>query len=371
MDDRLVSSADSSGAAVPGRGGDPPRARARPARLTLVLLVVFLVSGATLMIDAFLVEPGWIEVNRTIEFVPAIPASQPDLTIIHLSDLHIGRLGTRERRAAAMINEARPDLILISGDLTRHGATPEDLEGFLGALRSTYGKFAVWGNEDYRGGVATDWGPVSLKRAGFRLLRNESVRLPRTAGRIHVAGLDDPVSGHDNLSLAMARIPRRDVCILLSHTPEIVRYLGNWDIDLVFAGHTHGGQVRLPLLGALWVPPGTRGFLEGWYDAGRGVRLHVSRGLGWSLVPARLLCRPRIDRITLRGGSGPERAGGGRAIRRSSGPIAPGRQDSVRAGTGRSSAAPTDGFDSGAGPLSQWARVGGGAREFVPNLEER
>ncbi|MBI4169804.1 MAG: metallophosphoesterase [Acidobacteria bacterium] len=292
-------------------------------RPTRFLLVVCLASGAALMIDAFLVEPDWIEVHRSVEFIPAMPASQPDLTIVHLSDLHVGRFGLRERRALAMVNDARPDLILVSGDLTRRGATPADLERFLGALRSRYGNFAVWGSHDHRDGVATGWGPESLERAGFTLLRNSSVRLPRAAGRIHVAGLDDPASGHDNLSRAMARVPRRDVCILLSHTPEIVRYLGNWDIDLVFAGRTHGGQVRLPLLGAIWVPPGTRGFLEGWYDAGPGVRLHVSRGLGWSFLPARLLCRPRIDRITLRGGTGPGGGDGGRVTRRSRRPTAP------------------------------------------------
>lgn len=352
MDDGLASRSAYGGAAAPGAGGDPPQTSVRPARLTRVLLAVFLVSGATLMIDAFLVEPDWIEVSRSLEFVPALPVSQPDLTIIHLSDLHVGRIGARERRAVAMINDVRPDLILVSGDLTRDGATPADLEGFLGALRSRYGNFAVWGSQDHGGGVAAGWGPGSLKRAGFTLLRNSSVRLPRPAGRIHVAGLDDPAGGHDNLSLAMARIPRRDVCILLSHTPEIVRDLGNWDIDLVFTGHTHGGQVRLPRLGALWAPAGTRGYLEGWYDGGRGVRLHVSRGLGWSHVPARLFCRPRIDRITLRGGAAPGRVDGGRAIR-------------------RSSAAPTDVFDSGAVALSQWARCRGGAREFVANLEER
>jgi predicted MPP superfamily phosphohydrolase len=86
-----------------------------------------------------------------------------------------------------------------------------------------------------------------------------------------------------------------------------VRSLGNWDIDLVLAGHTHGGQVRVPLVGALWVPFGTRDYLDGWFDVAPDVRLHVSRGLGWSWLPIRFFCRPTIDIITLRAGRKPGR----------------------------------------------------------------
>ena len=125
------------------------------------------------------------------------------------------------------------------------------------------------------------------------------------SGAILIAGVDDPVTGHDSLKRAMASVSRRDLSILATHSPEIVGDLGNWDIDMVLAGHTHGGQVRLPILGAPVVPDGTRPYVEGWFDVDGGARLHVSRGLGWCGLPIRFLCRPHIDVITLRGGPPP------------------------------------------------------------------
>lgn len=252
-----------------------------------------------------LVEPNWIETVRTVEFLPMVRPSAPDLTLVHLSDIHIGALGKRERRAIDIINGARPDIIILSGDLVHNGDRPRELEAFLGSLRARYGKFVVWGNHDYSYRVPLTWGPDVVKRAGFTLLCNSSSAITYPGGRIVVAGLDDAITGHDNLRLAMTRVSRKDACILVTHTPEVVSNLGNWDIDIVLAGHTHGGQVRLPIFGALWVPLGTRDYLEGWFDVPPDVRLHVCRGLGWSWLPIRFFCRPAIDVITLRAGRKP------------------------------------------------------------------
>jgi predicted MPP superfamily phosphohydrolase len=278
----------------------PPRSLAK--RWTLYGMVLLALGAA---VDATLVEPNWIEVVRTVERLPMVRPFAPDLTLVHISDIHVGSLGYRERRAIDIIDDAQPDIIVLSGDLVRGADNARDLETFLGSLHARYGKFLVWGNHDYSDGVPGTWGPEVVRRAGFTLLRNSSRAIDYPGGKIVIAGLDDPITGHDNLRLAMTRVSRRDACILVSHTPEVVRSLGNWDIDLVLAGHTHGGQVRLPLVGALWVPFGTRDHLEGWFDVPPGVRLHVSRGLGWSWLPIRFFCRPTIDIITLRAGGRP------------------------------------------------------------------
>ena len=275
--------------------------RGRWGRLVLLALVVTVSVG----VYASLIEPDWIEEVRSVEYMPMLRPGAPDLTLVHLSDIHIGSIGRRERRAIEMVNATRPDLIVISGDLVRSGVRPRDLELFLAALRARSGKFLVWGNHDYWDKLPRTWGPEVVRRAGFTLLSNSSQRVPYAGGRIVIAGLDDSITGHDSLKLAMARVARRDACILLAHSPDIVRSLGNWDIDLVLAGHTHGGQVRLPVLGALWMPNGTTEHQDGWYDVDPGVRLHVSRGLGWSWLPVRFLCRPAIDVITLRAGRPP------------------------------------------------------------------
>jgi uncharacterized protein len=298
-------------AAIPGALTRPWRvepgasARGRAFWQTRVWAAVLLLSVAVILVDAVVVEPSWIETVRSIEYVAGLPARAPDLTLVHISDPHIVQIGLRERRAIDLINDARPDLIVLSGDLTREGSRPADLEKFLGALRSRYGTYAVWGNHDYWDRAAITWGPETLRRSGVTLLRNGNVRLPWPGGRVVIAGVDDPVTGRDNLKEAMHGVPREDVCILISHSPEIAPSLGNWDIDLVMAGHTHGGQIRLPGIGALYVPPGTRDFVEGWFNVQGGARLHVSQGLGWSYLPVRFFCRPRIDVITLRGGRPP------------------------------------------------------------------
>lgn len=306
----------------PGQGR---LARGRP-RLYIVLMSfwprrrggrwLLLTAGLAVFgvgVDAFLIEPNWIEVVRSVEYLPMLRPGAPDLTLVHLSDVHVGSIGHRERRAIDIVNAVHPDIIVISGDLVRGHGRPRDLESFLSSLHSRHGNFLVWGNHDYGDRVPGTWGPDVVRRAGFTLLRNASSVIRSPGGRIVVAGLDDPITGHDNLKLAMARVSRQDACILVAHSPDIVRSLGNWDIDLVLAGHTHGGQVRLPLVGALWVPHGSLDHLEGWFDVNPGVRLHVSRGLGWSWFPVRFLCRPTIDVITLRSGLPPAR-GGSRSI---------------------------------------------------------
>jgi predicted MPP superfamily phosphohydrolase len=308
MDDAAKEGVASGVGTIPALGWEAvgrASTEAKPWSWRALVVALLALSGLAIAVDAFLIEPDWVELTRSIEYVPSLPPSAPDLTVIHLSDPHVARLGARERRAIEMINGARPDLILVTGDLTRRPASATDLQAFLGSLRARYGRFAVWGNHDYWDRAASTWGPDTLARSGFVLLRNDNRRIAYPGGPVVVAGVDDPVTGHDSLRLAMRGVRRSDLCLLLAHSPEIASDLGNWDIDLVFAGHTHGGQVRLPGIGALLVPPGTRPYVEGWFNVTGGARLHVSRGLGWSWIRVRFFCRPRIDVITLRGGRPP------------------------------------------------------------------
>jgi predicted MPP superfamily phosphohydrolase len=263
-----------------------------------------LVSGTVLLVDAAIVEPDWVEVTHHLEYVPSLRRSVPDLVVVHLSDPHVERMGRRERLALERIAACRPDLVAVTGDLVRGGSNLEALEAFLAALpeRRT---FVVWGNHDHASGLAGPAGRALLQRAGVVLLDNAHRRIATAAGPVVVAGVDDPSIGLDNLARALAGVARGDLTVLLSHSPEIAGALGNRDVDLMLSGHTHGGQVRLPLLGAILLPDGTRLFEDGWFDADGGARLHVSRGLGWSGLPVRFLCRPRIDVITLRGGAPP------------------------------------------------------------------
>ena len=270
-----------------------------------ILLATGLSSGAVLAWDAFVVEPDLLEASHHLEYVSAWRRGAPDLTLVHLTDLHVERLGERERRLIAIVNGSRPDVVVVTGDLLQEHGDRAALETVLASLRAARGKFLVWGNHDHAARLPEEGGAALARRAGFVPLANANARLATPAGPLVVAGVDDPATGRDNLRRALTGVARADLTILLSHSPEIVRNLGAWDVDIVLAGHTHGGQIVPPLFGPLWMPDGTRPYIEGWFDVSGDARLHVSRGVGTSGLPARFLCPPRVDVITLRGGPDP------------------------------------------------------------------
>lgn len=106
------------------------------------------------------------------------------------------------------------------------------------------------------------------------------------------------MSGFANIGAAQQGAPDGALRIVLFHSPAYFDSASE-KIDLAFAGHTHGGQIRLPWIGALWTPPGSGRFVQGWYSAG-SARMLVSRGVGTSILPVRFLCAPEVARIDIR-----------------------------------------------------------------------
>jgi predicted MPP superfamily phosphohydrolase len=119
-----------------------------------------------------------------------------------------------------------------------------------------------------------------------------------------LAGLDDDLSGAPDVAAAEREVPVGGFVLGLFHSPaSFGRVAGRWPLAL--AGHTHGGQVRVPLLPPLWLPGGSGDYVAGWYEEA-GSRLFVSRGVGTSIAPLRFFCRPEVALVTLR--PGPERS---------------------------------------------------------------
>jgi predicted MPP superfamily phosphohydrolase len=248
-------------------------------------VLAFIVAGG---IDAFAIEPHSLRLAR--HDVP-MHVEQP-LVVVHLTDLHTGGFGRRERRVVEMIEETKPDLVVVTGDVVDGGSLEPARELFT-RLRAPLGVFVVRGNwENWKppGDEATFYASV-----GARFLLNEG-RLVRPD--VWIGGVDDPMSGRADVKQALRGAPERALRILLFHSPGSFDSFAP-DIDLAFAGHTHGGQVRLPFVGALWTPPGSGRFVEGGYQTGRA-RMFVSRGVGTSIVPVRFFCRPEISAITIR-----------------------------------------------------------------------
>ncbi len=224
----------------------------------------------------------------------ALPGLQEPLRAAQLSDLHYGPFlnGDTVDQWVETTLELRPDVILLTGDYIDARSRRRN-EPFLEALRqlaAPLGVYAVWGNHDHISRTRHQLLAGAFERFGFNVLNNRNVRLRED---MVVAGIDDFRLGNPDLAAALAQREPDVATILLSHNPDILPEVERGSVDLVLSGHTHGGQINLPLVGP--VVTGSlygRRYAEGWVDA--AVPAYVSRGLGVSGLPMRAFCPPEI-----------------------------------------------------------------------------
>jgi predicted MPP superfamily phosphohydrolase len=217
--------------------------------------------------------------------------AQP-LTVVQISDVHIRRPGGPLRVIAEALSSLEVDLVLLTGDLIAREWQWPALHDFLAKLPiARLGRFAIMGNWEYWAGVDPDRWERTLAQHGITLLRNGW----RTIGPIELAGIDDYMGGTPDFTATLS--PGDAPRVVMSHCPILFDELVG-SADLVLSGHTHGGQARLPGLGALAVPRGSGRRLRGLHHS-EDTWLHVSAGLGWSMVPLRWRCPPEIAILTL------------------------------------------------------------------------
>ena len=250
--------------------------------LLLALLSLWLLWGNTAL-----------QVNTWIIESEEIPSSFDGFRIAQVSDLH--NAGFWEEVVAALA-EAEPDIIVLTGDLIDSGKT--DVEAALSFAEQAVAIapcYAVTGNHEAWSGDAWDVLHTGLLREGVVLLENEKLFLDREGETVAILGLSDPAFGSDQAALLRELTAGEGYTILLSHRPERMMLYAEADVDLVFSGHAHGGQFRIPFVGGL-VAPDQGLFPE--YDAGRfrqgDTLMLVSRGIGNSIIPQRICNRPEI-----------------------------------------------------------------------------
>ena len=242
------------------------------------------------------VEGIWIEPN-SVQVTPWTVEDRlyPPLKIAQLSDLHVVHFGRREREVVEILKRERPDVVVITGDSVGEGLHFDRVHEVLSAIAATRPPLGVWvvrGNWE-------NWHPVRhelqfYQTAGVQFLLNQGALI---RPGVWLGGLDVTRSGHCDIVHARRRAPPGAYVIALFHAPAYFdEEAGRFDLAL--AGHTHGGQVRLPFIRPFWLPGGSGRFLAGWY-ARRGSRMYVSRGVGWSHFPVRLNCPPEIPIITV------------------------------------------------------------------------
>jgi predicted MPP superfamily phosphohydrolase len=288
-----------------GRLGTKARARRRR---RIALRVFGLVAAALTMLAlyAFWFEQRRLVLNEQTLDLPHWPDTLGGTRVALLSDLHIGSPYWHLPELDALVertNQAQPDLVLLAGDYLINGVRfghwidPESIAAALSKLRAPLGVVAVLGNHDW-------WNNGHrVRRAftdrGITVLENESLALERGNERFFVVGLADPLTRNVRMDKALAGVPDGAPFLVLCHEPDIFPDVPE-RAALTLAGHTHGGQVRLPLVGSLVVPSQygqryARGHVE---EQGR--HLFVTSGVGTSIFPVRFGVPPEIALLTLR-----------------------------------------------------------------------
>lgn len=266
---------------------------------------VLIFGGVLLAVWGFVIEPGLLRTTEVAVASDRLPPGMQPLRIAIISDLHVGspwngleQIDTVIRR----INAFNPDLVLLLGDYVIHGVLfgkfvpPEATAQRLRGLKARYGVYAVLGNHDW-------W--LDGKRirrvfeaAGIRVLENEAVEVRRPDGSVWLAGIADDTTRNPNPVLALNVVPESEPVIVFAHDPAIFPDVPR-RAAITLAGHTHGGQVYLPWVGA----PITPGRAPRRHAYGLihedGKTMFVTAGLGTSIIPVRFNMPPEIALIIL------------------------------------------------------------------------
>jgi uncharacterized protein len=252
------------------------------------------------------VEPERVVVERVSLTLPHVAPAFDGYRILQVSDVHLDGWMTPERLSGIveLANEHWPDLTVVTGDFVTRSSFYSTahlaplLVGPLAELRAPDGVLAVLGNHDHRAGAKAV--RRALRAAGIVELDNRTRTLRRgDGGVLHIAGVDSSYTGQDRLDIVLEGLPDEGCALLLAHEPDFAdKSAAAGRFDLQLSGHSHGGQVRLPLLGPLVLPKLGRRYPAGLYEVG-GMRLYTNRGVGVTLSRLRANCPPEITVLTL------------------------------------------------------------------------
>lgn len=243
-----------------------------------------------------------VQLNRFELSFTSLPSLFDGFRILFLSDMHFDGNPDLTAAIARAVGGVEADICLFGGDFRFGMYSPAEqalaqTARVLSSIRARQGCFGVLGNHD-------SWSMMeSLENAGLRMLINESVSFTRDDQRLWLSGVDDPhFFRAADFARAMAPVPRDEFCTMLCHTPEARERAASRGADLFLCGHTHAGQIRLPLVGALSMHSSApRQFNAGLWQH-NGMTGYTSPGVGSSGIFVRFNCPPEVALITLRRG---------------------------------------------------------------------
>jgi hypothetical protein len=261
--------------------------------------------------DTILLEPNRPIVTSIEVALARLPAAFDGFTIAQLSDFHYDEYfsGTPIKAAVEIVNNLEPDLVVLTGDFVtiplyeqfharkRAANAAEPCAVLLSPLHSHLGTVCVLGNHD----VASDAPRIIeiLHSHGLPVLRNRSIPIEQGGSRIWLCGLDSIWEGNPDIDLALRGVPAEEIVVLLVHEPDFADEAAYYPVDLQLSGHSHGGQIWLPGIGAPWLPTLAKRYPRGLYRIGP-LTLYTNVGLGTIRLPIRLNCPPEVTLFTLR-----------------------------------------------------------------------
>lgn len=289
----------------------PPASR-RLTRRSFLALSAASLGGLALYSGEFARHRISIE-EHTVR-LPRLPDALRGLQIVQISDIHYFEFTESFflRQVVERVNRLHPDVVVITGDFVTYGPLrwprsdahkrmalrhmPE-CAAILAGIRCPL-RYVTMGNHDMMVGARDISG--DLESQGFSLLRNSAVPIERGGQRLWLVGLGSACACDADPQRAIPASALRDkqTIIVLAHEPDILPEIARYRADLMLAGHTHGGQVRLPYLPPAFLPEYGRRYVEGWFRYGP-TELYVNRGIGTIGLPLRLNCPPEITLFTL------------------------------------------------------------------------
>ena len=272
----------------------PRPSRSRVVRVVRAGVLALAVLGVACLAYAWLVEPYWPEITQYHLTTNKLPPGSGPVRIVHISDTHCeGDVEKLEGRLPQIIRDLKPDLIVFTGDAANNFAGVHRFRQLMTDLAQIAPTYGIRGNWDGMAGIFKGTGMVDLDK--------QTVEIDIKGAKLSLAG--GPAEPWAPALAALEHTDPKRFVVLLHHKPDIILQLGDRKPDLLLAGHTHGGQICMPIIGAVVTLQETGKLFEHGLVKYGDTQVHVSRGLGTEgrlAPPIRFLCRPEISVIELR-----------------------------------------------------------------------
>lgn len=275
-------------------------------KVLLILILIISLISSVIAYGTFVSVSSISIVNQKISSTK-INDDMNDLKIAFISDIHYNHFMNKERltKMIERINAFKPDILLFGGDLFDDPTlypidenVTKELAECLSQLQADYGKFAVLGETDHHENVL----PIVedlLFQADFELLNNQNIQLTKEgSSTIYLIGIDSLVGGNPDVEMSLQEVDTNAFTIVLTHAPDLISQLPSNGIDLVLAGHSHGGQIALPFIGALNKKEGALSYSKGEYLINQ-TQLIVSNGMGTTDTDIRIFADPQCHILRL------------------------------------------------------------------------